>query len=320
MSTKGPSRRAAFTLVEMLVVIVIIGILAGLLLPAINMVKKSALRAQIGMDLNNVSQGLEAYKNLHGDYPPDFSDMTVVRRHILKAWPKIENSELVGAMATFNTYGVDPAEALAFWLGGFSSDPKHPFTGQGGPFVVDPGDGTVYANPERLQGSMELDKGRLTWKAPVVLAAGPPEIIGQMSSDGDNDPFAIFLPPQRKVPYVYFDCRTYGGVTKPPANPTNGFYPPIPGSTVGYARPYLDSDHPLPVSSTRPYGFEWVNETTYQVISAGLDDNYGGNAFLTDPLLYPHFPGGQSYLSPGVGDDDNITNFSEGRTLEDMKP
>ncbi len=57
MSTKGPSRRTAFTLVEMLVVIVIIGILAGLLLPAIGMVRNSARRAQIAMDLNEHRAG-----------------------------------------------------------------------------------------------------------------------------------------------------------------------------------------------------------------------------------------------------------------------
>ncbi len=201
-------------------------------------------------------------------------------------------------MATFLTYGVDPAEALAFWLGGFSADPKHPFTGPGGPFVLD-SSGTVYGNPERLPGSMDSTRA-MTWQVPQVVSAGPPQITGQLSSDGDNDPFAVFVPPRRKVPYVYFHNITYGGVTKPLALPTNGYYPLTPGSPTGYARPYLADDRPTPNSL---YGFEWVNKTTYQVISAGLDDNYGSGEFLTNPLLYPHFPKGMNYLSPGIGDD-----------------
>ncbi len=226
----------------------------------------------------------------HGDYPPDLSDAGIVKRHILTVWPHIDNAELTGVMATFLTYGVDPAEALAFWLGGFSADPKHPFTGPGGPLVVDPNDGKVYANPDRLPGSIELDQGRLTWLTPVVLSAGPPQIVGQMSSDGDDDPFPVYLPPQRKAPYVYFHNVTYGGTLKPPLAPLNGFYPPTAGSPVGYARPYLAANRPIPLSPNSPYGFEWVNKTTYQLISAGLDDHYGSDALPDEPAAVSTFP------------------------------
>ena len=56
---------------------------------------------------------------------------------------------------------VNPAEALVFWSGGFSSDPKQPFTGNGGPFLKNAGGTIVGANPDRLPGTNELDKATL---------------------------------------------------------------------------------------------------------------------------------------------------------------
>ncbi len=68
------SPRRGFTLVEMLTVIVIIGILAGLItavaLHARASVKVSAVRMEIG----NMQTALDAYKLKYGDYPPDFTD------------------------------------------------------------------------------------------------------------------------------------------------------------------------------------------------------------------------------------------------------
>ncbi|MHB8861700.1 MAG: type II secretion system protein [Pirellulaceae bacterium] len=308
MRANRRSRPSAFTLVEMLVVIVIISILAGLLLPAINMARNAARTTQIAVEIKNMEAGFEGYKLKYVDYPPDFSDRDLVRRHIYTAWPNIETAEFVRVErafwrfpaanvndANYHLSRVDPAEALAFWLGGFSTNPKRPFTGNGGPFLVNNSGGIVGANPDRVVGAYELDKGRLNW------------------NDGDRDFFAIYAPSKKKSPYVYFDARTYGGLNRAVAPAVNGYYS-VP--TKGSAKPYLSTR----TSASSGYGFEWVHKDSFQIISAGLDDHYGSEAFLTDHMSYPRYPDGANYLSPGDGEDDNVTNFSEGSKLQDKKP
>lgn len=308
MRANRPSRSAAFTLVELLVVIVIIAILAGLLIPAIGMARTAALRFQIATEIKDLEAGFEAYKLKYTDYPPDFSDRDLVRRHIYTAWPNIDAAEFTRVERVFWRYPtapagsanyhralVNPAEALAFWLGGFSTNPQRPFTGAGGPFLVNASGGIIGANPDRAVGASNLDEARLNW------------------NDGDRDYFAVYAPPRKTSPYVYFDCRTYGGLGAGTSPATNGFYTL---SNKGSAKPYF-STRP---STTPPYPFEWVNKDTFQIISAGLDEHYGSELFLADHLSYPVYPTGANYMTPGDGDDDNMCNFSEGSRLQDKKP
>ncbi len=64
------TRRSGFTLVEILVVIVIIGILSALLLPAISGALKTAKDAAVTADINSLANALASFKEKYGDYPP----------------------------------------------------------------------------------------------------------------------------------------------------------------------------------------------------------------------------------------------------------
>jgi len=63
-------RRIAFTVVELLVVVAIIGVLVSILLPAVGAVRDSARRTQNGNNLRNIGQAVLAYEENKGTYPP----------------------------------------------------------------------------------------------------------------------------------------------------------------------------------------------------------------------------------------------------------
>lgn len=65
----GKKRKGAFTLIEVLCVIGIIGILVSLLLPTISMVRKSSLKAQTKAQFYEYIFALEGYFHEYGYYP-----------------------------------------------------------------------------------------------------------------------------------------------------------------------------------------------------------------------------------------------------------
>ncbi|MFM8905682.1 MAG: type IV pilin protein [Verrucomicrobiota bacterium] len=62
-------RRPGFTLVELLTVIAIIGILAGVLFPAIGGIRKRATRATSQAAFSQLANGILKYKQTYGFYP-----------------------------------------------------------------------------------------------------------------------------------------------------------------------------------------------------------------------------------------------------------
>ena len=69
MESKSPGLRG-FTRVELLVVITIIGVIVGLLLPAVQSAREAGRRTQCQNDLRNIGLALIEYVQVNGRFPP----------------------------------------------------------------------------------------------------------------------------------------------------------------------------------------------------------------------------------------------------------
>lgn len=311
------SRHRGFTLVELLVVIAIIAVLVGLAIPSVMAARTYFNRAAVKFEVNGLADAVEKYRAKYGDYPPDGSSWPIMEAHLRKAFPEILITELnllnplayastqVGVAADVRNdndvslkslppihYRVmDPAEALVFFLGGFSSDKQRPFTGPGGPFAPAGANGqALQYNASRQNAFYEFPTNRLTLTTELVGGAnvivstdeidyGEPICQNQHDPSGST-PFRDLLPVflcysnnvQTGNPYVYFDQRTYQ-TPKP-----NGVYFNLHQTTsdpsIGAARPFLSQQVNTAIPAPSPQIYE--NNKTFQIISPGIDGRYGG--------------------------------------------
>src|SRR5262245_33771964 len=70
MKTKSHSRRAAFTLVEQLIVIGMMGMLMSLLLPAVHAVRKAAWRTTCQNNQRQIGLAMQMYRDVNKDKFP----------------------------------------------------------------------------------------------------------------------------------------------------------------------------------------------------------------------------------------------------------
>jgi prepilin-type N-terminal cleavage/methylation domain-containing protein len=148
---------SGFTLVEMLVVITIIGILAGLITEAAIVARRRAKIAVVSMELKaGLEHACMQYKEKFGEYPPDFAGLqntqtdpatsslatpltyrdearATVLRHMATAFPRyvpgVPSNTTTGTQWDkfradvqqfwkIDVDGLSPTTALIFWLGG----------------------------------------------------------------------------------------------------------------------------------------------------------------------------------------------------------
>ena len=317
INTRRKTRRG-FTLVELLVVIVIIGILAALIVVAVNGARASARRAVIKQQISQVEGALARYLQKYGEYPPDFSDEAAVMRHVRKRWPNWrggpQNFNAFCGMVGDATRQIDPAweynfhlpdptapvdhdnsspgahiGALAFWLGGLPD--KNGMLSGFSADVSDPlglGSGGIKQWDKDSQ-FMELTIGsncEITVEGlPVITANGfpiayfKPNAAGKYLRKNDpSDPFLCF--------HLHFDKPEWSdmGIAAP--------YAKKPGAT-------LDD-------------VVWHNPKTYQLIHPGLDGRFCDG---DDDDLRIIDPANDFMKNITLADRDNQANFG-GVTIE----
>lgn len=293
-------RRDAFTLVEMLMVITIIGILAGLLLVAVRGVQKAARGTATKTEISQLDMALENYRTEYGEFPPDFvgvnstvaADKTaarnVVLRHLRKRFPRYTIPHTtsgdqfddfvaqVQSAVSVNIANISPDQALVFWIGGLPVSGSNELTG-------------FSANPQNpiQSASTTTSRTKKLFDFPVArLIVGSNGLLsyGSATSQGGN-----FL-----IPVAYF--MPVGD----PSSSSNWYVKALTGPPVAGVWPYADSQ-----TITR-----WVNSGKPQLISAGLDGEFG-----TTSSGAPLYPSGANLSTEHM---DNVTNFTgESTTIKD---
>jgi prepilin-type N-terminal cleavage/methylation domain-containing protein len=102
-------RSLGFTLIELLVVIAIIGVLIGLLLPAVQQAREAARRTQCNNNLKQIGLGMHNYLSAFRTFPGNFADWSGVGLGMPHTWmvsilPQIDQSQLYDRI-NFNDAG-----------------------------------------------------------------------------------------------------------------------------------------------------------------------------------------------------------------------
>jgi prepilin-type N-terminal cleavage/methylation domain-containing protein len=304
-----------FTLVELLVVITIIGILAGLITAAAIHASVHAKNFVIYNELKQLEMALQAYKEKFGEYPPDFafpkagyggmgnattlSEQAVIR-HLAKAFPRYTPGLPSGVpLAQQNTFGgfvndvtfcwgggtrfspdsLSPMSALIFWLGGMPIlDASGNVTGFQG-FSANPLN-PFDASPSRIKPFFDFDLQRVGGPNPNAY----PFQYWPQGAVGNKTSGAIVYFRAENGAYTFVDN------TKTPPVIYSKWVVDFADPAIPHPNIYPAVDDRLCNVTVSPRQYTWVNPQSVQIFSSGLDVQY--STPVAEPTFYPTFVAG----------------------------
>lgn len=328
--------RRGFTLIELLIVIVIIGVLVGLIGPALMGAFRSARETGVVAEIKQLESAVAAFKAVYGVDPPsrivlcenatDWDADNERKRSkalIRRIWPQFnfalnrnlnanERADLTTTSDpptldtdTDDVYYLNAGECLVFFLGGMPTltEPKpappgrFAYTMNG--FAKDP------ANPFSTTGASR--EGPFFEFAPNRM----------ISTDGDRFPEYLDPLPGQSKPYIYLSSYEGAG------------YQSLDWSGTDFVNgPYIAKVEDANLNGTLDPGedkitspastisvLEYHKPKSFQIVSPGIDGQFGvGGLFdasRVDQSLKYTIPG-MTARNPEA-EYDNLTNFHGGR-------
>ncbi|MDB2686873.1 prepilin-type N-terminal cleavage/methylation domain-containing protein [Mariniblastus sp.] len=282
--------RAAFTLVELMVVILIIGILVGIATPVIFRAMAASKELTVINEVQQMNAATEAFKTKYGFYPPAFgpgleidtsnsaAGVAAFNRYLTRIAPNHAEVSSGGLLAWWTNVGInlDERSSLVFWLSGLCTSKQFPLSGSGA--LVTAGSSLAPYNANVLLDDVttpgatidrnvfyEFNNGQLTSLLDPTGAPIVPGIKGYNQAQGKGEGDALA--------FHYRDFKSYAAG----ASPAYHYQDPTTGAVT------------------------FLNPTSVQIVGPGLDG------------VLAEQPNTNLVGSSDPTQDDNITNFSNGR-------